>query len=74
VICVQKNLGLTDLKSEGPKIVFFIAEILLLQELFTTKSRTEGIEIKFFIAGILLLKGSLNRGFSLFDYILLNSI
>jgi hypothetical protein len=54
---VQGNLGLTNLK--GLKILFFIAGILLLQELYTIESTTEGLEIKFFIAGISFLKGSL---------------
>jgi hypothetical protein len=49
--------GLTNLK--GPKILFFIAGILLLMGLFTIELITEGLEIKFFIAGSLLLKGSL---------------
>jgi hypothetical protein len=40
--------------SEGPKILFFIAGILLLLGLFTIELTAEGLEIKFFIAGILL--------------------
>jgi hypothetical protein len=59
---IQRNLGITNLK--GPKMLFFIAGVLLLQGLFTMKLTTEGLRIKFFIAGILLLKGSLYRGFS----------
>jgi hypothetical protein len=54
---LQGNLSITNLK--GPKILFFIAGILLLLRLFTIELTTEGLEIKFFIAGILLLKGSL---------------
>jgi hypothetical protein len=47
---IQGNLGLTNLK--GPRIVFFIAGVLLLEGLFTINLTTEGLEIKFFIAGI----------------------
>jgi hypothetical protein len=49
---VQRNLCPTNLK--GPKILFFIAEVLLLQGYLTIKITTEGLKIKFFIAGILL--------------------
>jgi hypothetical protein len=36
---VQRNLGLTNLK--GPKILFFIAGVLLLQGIFIIKSSTK---------------------------------
>jgi len=52
---LQGNLGLTNLK--GTKILFFIAEVLLLQVFFTIELTTEGLKIEFFIAGIALLKG-----------------
>jgi len=58
---LQGNLGLTNLK--GTKILFFIAEVLLLQVFFTIELTTEGLKIELFIAGIVLLKGSLYRGF-----------
>jgi hypothetical protein len=51
-LVVQRNLCLTNLK--GPKILFFIAGVLLLQGYLTIKITTEGLKIKFFIAGILL--------------------
>jgi hypothetical protein len=57
---IQRNLGLTNLK--GPKILLFIAGVLILQGLFTIKLTTEQLEIKFFIAGMLFLKGSFYRG------------
>jgi hypothetical protein len=63
-IKVQRNFGITNLK--GPKILFLIVEVLLLQGLFIIKLTKEGLRIKFFIAGILLLKVSLYRGFSVF--------
>jgi hypothetical protein len=44
-------------KSKGTKILFFIARILLMQEIFIMKLITEELRIKFFIAGISLLKG-----------------
>jgi predicted membrane protein len=53
---------------KGPKILFFIAGVLLLLGLFTMKLTTEGLESKFLIAGILLLKGSLYRGFTVLEY------
>jgi hypothetical protein len=49
---IQGNLSITNLK--GPKILFFMAGILLLLGLFTIELTTEGLEIKFFIAGIFL--------------------
>jgi hypothetical protein len=57
VLQVQRNLGITNLKE--PKILFFIAGVLLLQGIFSMKSTTEGLEIKFSIEGILLLNGLL---------------
>jgi hypothetical protein len=48
----QGNLSITNLKD--PKILFFIAGILLFLGLFSIELTTEGLEIKFFIAGILL--------------------
>jgi hypothetical protein len=48
---LQGNLSTTNLKE--PKIMFFIAEILLLLGLFTIELTTEGVEVKIFIAGIL---------------------
>jgi hypothetical protein len=64
---IQRNLGLTNLN--GPKILFFLSGVLLLQGLFTIKLTTDGLIIHFFIAGILLFKGSLNRGFSVICFI-----
>jgi hypothetical protein len=56
-VLLQENLGSTNRK--GPKILFFIAGILLLVGLFTIELTTKGLEFKFFKAGILSLKGSL---------------
>jgi hypothetical protein len=39
---------------KGPKILFSIAGVLLLQGYFAIKVTTEGLKIKFFIAGISL--------------------
>jgi hypothetical protein len=59
---IQENLDFTNLK--GPKILFFVAGVLLLLGLFTIRLTTEGLEINFFIAGILLWNGPLYQGFS----------
>jgi hypothetical protein len=59
---IEGNLGLTNLK--GPKILFFIAGVLLLVGFFIINLTTEGLEIMFFITGILLLRGSLYQGSS----------
>jgi hypothetical protein len=66
VIVLQRNFGIKNLK--GPKIMFFIAGVLLLHGLFTIKLTTEGLKINFFIAEILLLKGPSYRGFSVHKY------
>jgi hypothetical protein len=49
---VHQNLGL-----KGPKIVFFIIGVLLLQDVFILKLTTKGLRIKFFIARIMLFRG-----------------
>ena len=66
LLVIQGNLSLMNLKWQ--KILCFIAGVLLLLVLFTTKLTTKGLEIKFFIAEILLLKGSLYWGFSVTRY------